>query len=163
MEKREFKITRVFNAPRELVFQAWTDPKYVKQWWGPAGFTCPYCEIDFRVGGRFHFCMQAPSGEKYWNVGTYREIVVPEKIVSSIRFSDEEGNARPASYYFGETDCPDEMIDVVTFESLDDGKTRLTLCRNHSEELANKLGEIQGWNGSLDRFAEVVERQATRL
>jgi uncharacterized protein YndB with AHSA1/START domain len=158
MEKKEFKITRVFNAPRELVFQAWTDPKYVMQWWGPAEFTSPSCKIDFRVGGQFHFCMQAPSGEKYWNVGNYKEIIVPEKIVSVMQFSDEEGNVRPASYHFGETDFPDEMIDVVTFEALSGGKTKLTLCRNHSEELANKFGEIQGWNGSLDRFAKAVEK-----
>src|SRR5271170_3279904 len=148
MEKSEFKIIRVFNAPREMVFQAWTDPHYVKQWWGPADFTSPHCKIDFRVGGQFHFCMRAPSGEEYWNVGTYKEIVVPEKIVSVMHFSDKDGNVLPASHHFGKSDFPDEMIDVVTFEIMDGTKTKLTLCRNHSEELANKFGEIQGWNQS---------------
>jgi uncharacterized protein YndB with AHSA1/START domain len=158
MEKNEFKIIRVFNAPQEMVFRAWTDPKYVKQWWGPAQFTSPYCKIDFRVGGRFHFCMQAPNGDQYWNIGTYKEIVVPEKIVSVMQFSDKDGNILPASHHFLKSDFPDEMIDVVTFESLEGNKTKLTLCRNHSEDLANKFGEIQGWNQSLDKFAETVGR-----
>lgn len=156
MEKNEFKIVRIFNAPRELVFRAWSDPEYVKQWWGPARFTSPHCKIDFRVGGQFHFCMRAPSGEEYWNAGSYKEIVVPEKIVSIMHFSDKDGNILPAAHYFGKSGFPDEMIDVVTFEALGGNKTKLTLCRNHSEELANQFGEIQGWNQSLDRFANAV-------
>ncbi len=156
MAKNEFTITRIFNAPREMVFQAWSDPKYVMQWWGPAQFTSPHCTIDFRVGGKFHFCMRAPDGREYWNVGTYKEIVIPERIVSVMYFSDKDANILPASTYFANTDFPNEMVDVVTFEVVAAGKTKLTLCRNHSEELANKFGEIQGWNQSLDRFAKVV-------
>ena len=157
MVQGEFKISRIFEGPRELVFRAWTDPKYVKQWWGPAEFTSPYCEIDFRVGGEFRFCMRAPNGEEYWNKGVYKEIVVPERIVSVMRFCDPNGNLVPASYHFGPTDFPSEMIDVVTFEVQGQNKTKLTLCRNHSEEIANKYGEIQGWSQSLDRFAEALK------
>ena len=153
MVQGEFKISRIFEASRELVFRAWTDPNYVKQWWGPAGFTSPYCKIDFRVGGEFRFCMRAPNGEEYWNKGVYKEIIVPERIVSVMQFSDPDGNTVPASYHFNTTDFPSEMTDVVTFEVLGQNKTKLTLCRNHSEEIANKYGEIQGWNQSLDRFA----------
>ena len=64
-------VTRVFDAPRELVWKAWTDPKYVMQWWGPKGFTSPVCKMDFRVGGKFLFCMRAPDGQEYWNGGEY--------------------------------------------------------------------------------------------
>lgn len=156
MAESEYKITRVFNASRELVFKAWTDPKYVKQWWGPANFTAPFCEIDFRVGGEFRFCMRAPSGEEYWNKGTYQEITVPEKIVSAMYFSDKNGNIVPPSHYFGETDFPSEMIDIVTFDVHEGTKTKLTLCRNHSEAMANRFGEIEGWNQSLDRFAKAL-------
>ena len=68
-------ITRVFDAPRELVWKAWTDPKYVTQWWGPKGFTAPDCKMDFRVGGKFLWCMKAPDGEVVgWNGGEYFEI-----------------------------------------------------------------------------------------
>ena len=56
-------VTRVFDAPRELVWKAWTDPKYIMQWWGPKGFTAPVCQMDFRVGGKFLCCMNAPDGQ----------------------------------------------------------------------------------------------------
>ena len=157
MKKNEYTITRIFNAPREMVFKAWTDPVYVKQWWGPAQFTSPFCAIDFRVGGQFRFCMRSPEGQDYWNIGTYTEIVVPEKIVSTMRFSDKDGNVVPSSHYFGNTEFPSEMIDVVTFATHEREKTKLTLSRNHAIELAIKFGEVQGWNQSLDKFAKVVE------
>src|SRR6202000_1960651 len=85
-------VTRVLDAPRELVWKAWTDPKYVMQWWGPKGFTCPACESDFRVAGKFRFCMRMPDGQEGWNGGEYHEIVLHEKIVYSMYFSDSEGN-----------------------------------------------------------------------
>ena len=66
-ETERMVITRVFDAPRELVWKAWTDPKYVMQWWGPKGFTAPVCKIDFRVGGKFLCCMRAPDGQEGWN------------------------------------------------------------------------------------------------
>ena len=68
-------ITRIFDAPRELVWKAWTDPKYVMQWWGPKGFTAPVCQMDFRVGGKFLCCMKTPDGQEFWNAGEYHEIV----------------------------------------------------------------------------------------
>ncbi len=85
-------VTRVFDAPRELVWKAWTDPKYVMQWWGPKGFTAPVCKMDFRVGGKSLFCMRTPDGYEGWNAVEYHEIVLHEKIVSLMYFSDSEGN-----------------------------------------------------------------------
>src|SRR6266404_6301667 len=75
---------RVFDAPRALVWKAWTDPQYVMQWWGPKGFTAPFCKIDFRVGGKFLCCMKSPDGQEGWNGGEYHEIVPHEKIVYSM-------------------------------------------------------------------------------
>jgi hypothetical protein len=66
-ETERMVVTRVFDAPRELVWKAWTDPKYAMQWWGPKGFTAPFCEMDFRVGGKFLYCMRAPDGQEFWN------------------------------------------------------------------------------------------------
>jgi uncharacterized protein YndB with AHSA1/START domain len=91
-ETERMVVTRVFDAPRELVWKAWTDPKYVMQWWGPKGFTAPVCKMDFRVGGKFLYCMRTPDGQEFWNGGEYHEIVPHEKIVSSMYFSDSEGN-----------------------------------------------------------------------
>ncbi|MGB9489213.1 MAG: SRPBCC domain-containing protein, partial [Terriglobales bacterium] len=71
-----------------LVWKAWTDPKYVMQWWGPKGFTAPVCKMDFRVGGKSLLCMRMPDGQECWNAVEYHEIVPLEKIVSSMHFSD---------------------------------------------------------------------------
>jgi uncharacterized protein YndB with AHSA1/START domain len=147
-------ITRVFAAPRELVFKVWTTPRHVMRWWGPHGFTAPFCTIDFRVGGFFHFCMCSPEGKDYWSKGVYREIVVPEKIVSTMYFSDKEGNfIEPAQYGFG-PEFPSETLDIVTFAVHDGNQTKVTLQRNHPESLAIRYREVEGWSQSMDRFAE---------
>ena len=75
--KREVVITRVFDAPRALVFKAWTDPKHIARWWGPMGFTNPICELDARVGGAWRIVMRSPTGIEYPCGGVYREIVRP--------------------------------------------------------------------------------------
>ncbi len=123
--EQELVITRIFDAPRELVWKAWTDPERVKRWWGPKGFTTPVSEIDFRVGGAYLYCMRSPEGQDYWSTGVYREIVEPEQIVYTDSFSDAEGNLVPASYYGMSGDWPLELLVTVTFEE-HEGKTKLT-------------------------------------
>ena len=78
---REIVITRVLDAPRELVWSAWTDPEQVVQWWGPKGFTNPVCKFDVRVGGSIYVEMRAPDGTVYPMFGEYKEILEPEKLV----------------------------------------------------------------------------------
>ena len=95
----EIVITRVFDAPRSDVFKAWTDPERMEQWWGPNGFTMPYCKIDLRPGGIMHFCMRAPDGQDIWCRGVYREVAEPERIVSTDSFSDKDGNVVAPSQY----------------------------------------------------------------
>lgn len=154
----ELVITRVFDAPRELVFKVWTEPKHVMNWWGPKNFTAPLCTIDFRPGGAFHYCMRSPDGQDYWSKGIYQEIVVPEKIVATMFFSDKEGNFVEPAYYGMGADFPSETLDVVTFEVYEDKKTKLTLHRNKPESIAKRYMEDLGWNQSLDRFAEELAR-----
>jgi uncharacterized protein YndB with AHSA1/START domain len=150
----ELVITRIFDAPRELVFKVWTDPEHVMRWWGPKDFTAPYCTIDLRLGGVFHYCMRSPEGKDYWSKGVYREIVVPEKIVATMYFSDKEGNfVEPTEYGIG-PDFPSEMLDTVTFTVHESNKTKLTLHRNTALSISKRYMEDQGWNQSLDRFAE---------
>jgi uncharacterized protein YndB with AHSA1/START domain len=67
----EFVIERVFDASREMVWKAWTDPKYISLWWGPKDFTAPFCEVDLKVGGRFKYCMQSATGQRFWNNGFF--------------------------------------------------------------------------------------------
>jgi len=88
---REFVITREFDAPRELVFQAWTDPKHLAQWWGPKGFTNPVCEWDARPGGKIYDVMRAPNGAEHPMSGEFREIDPPERLVFSCGALDENG------------------------------------------------------------------------
>ncbi len=95
--KPELVITRIFDAPRELVWQAWTDPKQLVKWWGPKNFTAPVAKIDLRVGGKYLYCMRSPESQDYWSTGTYREVVPPERLVCTDSFADADGNVVPGS------------------------------------------------------------------
>ena len=149
-------VTRVFDAPRELVWKAWTDPKYVMQWWGPKSFTSPVCKMDFRVEGKFLCCMRSPDGQEFWNGGVYHEIIPHEKIVLSMYFADAEGNKVEAAEYGIEHEAIEDAVDVVTFEDLGNGQTRLTFTGNESMESAKDSGQLEGWNEILDKFAAVL-------
>ena len=97
--ENEIKITRIFDVPRELFWKVWSEPEHFKRWWRLKTFTCPVCEMDFRIGGKYLNCMRSPDGKEYWTTGVYREIVPLEKIVYTDSFADEKGNEVPASYY----------------------------------------------------------------
>lgn len=151
----ELVITRVFDAPRELVWESWTNPERFMLWWGPEGFTSPACEIDFRVGGKYLACMRAPEGQDYWSTGVYREIVPMRKIVYTDSFSDAEGNVVPASYYGMEGDWPTELIVTVTLEE-GHGKTKMTL--RHDGIPPDTMSDCEaGWSGSFDKLAESLK------
>jgi uncharacterized protein YndB with AHSA1/START domain len=156
-EPERMVVTRVFDAPRELVWKAWTDPKYVMQWWGPKGFTVPYCEMDFRVGGKFRCCMRTPDGQEFWNAGEYHEIVLHEKIVSSMYFADAQGNKVEAEQYGIEHEAIEDACDVTLFEDIGNGQTRLTFIGNEPMESAKNSGQLEGWNQIFDKVAEVIE------
>jgi len=156
--EKEFVITRTFDAPRELMWKAWTDPESVKRWWGPKDFTSPVSKIDFRVGGSYLNCMRSPEGQDYWSTGVYREIVEPEKIVYTDSFSDAEGNLVSASYYGMSGDWPLELLVTVTFEE-HGGKTRLTLRHIGIPAGENRDMAKAGWDESFDKLAEYLEKE----
>ncbi len=155
-ETERMVITRIFDAPREVVWKAWTDPHYVMQWWGPKGFTSPFCKIDFRVGGKFLCCMKSPDGQEFWNGGEYHEIVLHEKIVLSMYFADRDGNKVEPEQYGIEHEAIEDAHDVVTFEDLGNGQTKLTFTGNETMESAKSSGQVEGWNQILDKFDSVV-------
>jgi uncharacterized protein YndB with AHSA1/START domain len=142
--EREVIITRTFDAPRALVFRAWIDPMHLARWWGPKGFTNPVCEVDARVGGKWHIVMRAPDGSDYPCGGVYREIVEPERLVFTNIATDKEGNA---------------IIDGLTTVLFDDegGKTKLTLQTRGAAMVpyaaAYLSGMEAGWTQSLERLA----------
>ena len=146
------EITRIFDAPRALVWKAWTDPEIVMKWWGPKGFTSPACKIDFRVGGQYLYCMRTPDGQEGWSGGEYIEIVVQEKIVSILFYADQNGRVEP-------TDKNDaEVRDVVTFEDLGNGQTKLIFKRSHWDE-----GEDIGMIEIFDKLAALVAELSGRV
>ena len=91
----ELVVTRVIDAPRRLVFKAWTQPEHIARWWGPQGFTTIHCDMDIRVGGTYRFGMRSPQGTEHWKRGVYREIVEPERIVFTFAWEDAERRAGP--------------------------------------------------------------------
>ncbi len=162
-DREELTITRVFDAPRDLVWKAWTDPGLIKRWWGPKYFTAPVSKIDLRVGGRYLNCMRGPDGKDYWSTGVYREIVPGERLVMSDSFADEKGNVVPASHYGMAGDWPLEMLVTVTFEELD-GRTKMAL--RHEGIPAGMIRELTGtgWSESFDKLVEnVVPADRTRI
>ena len=155
-EKERMVVTRIFDAPRELVWKAWTDPKYVMQWWGPKGFTAPVCKMDFRVGGKFLCCMRSPDGQEGWNGGEYHEIIPYEKIVYSLYFADSEGNKLDPAQLGMEKEAIEGARDVALFEDLGNGRTKLTLIGNESMEEAKNSGQLEGWIEILDKLAAAI-------
>ena len=151
--KQEIVITRVFDAPRELVWKAWIDPEHFQRWWGPKDYSCPFCQMDLRVGGKYLNCMRSPEGQEYWSTGVYREIIPMERIVFTDCFADEQGNVVPAAQYGMSSDFPLEMLVEVTFEE-QDGKTKMTLKHIGIPTGPEHKGAQQGWNESFDKLAE---------
>jgi uncharacterized protein YndB with AHSA1/START domain len=144
----ELLTSRVFDAPRELVFRAWTDPVRLKRWWGPKRFTNPVCDVDVRPGGAMRIDMRGPDGKVYPMTGTYLEIVEPERLVFLSSALDANGQA-----LF-------EILNVVTFAEEPGGKTKLTVhakvSKSRPEAAPHLAGMEMGWNMSLDRLAAEV-------
>ena len=136
---RELTISRIFDAPREMVFEAFTKPEHLMRWFAPNNFTVPSCEMDFRVGGKYRLCMRG-FGRDHWVSGEYREIVAPERIVWTGTL-EHDGN---------------EVLTTATFADLG-GKTRLTVHQTYSIESDSTRGAQQGWTETLDRLAEFLK------
>jgi uncharacterized protein YndB with AHSA1/START domain len=154
---QELVITRIFDACREFLWKAWTEPERVKRWWGPKGFTSPVSNIDLREGGTYLNCMRSPEGKDYWSTGVYRKIIEPELLVYTDSFSDAEGNLVPASYYGMSGDWPLELLVTVTFEE-HEGKTKLTLRHVGIPAGENRDLAKAGWNESFDKLQDYLDK-----
>jgi uncharacterized protein YndB with AHSA1/START domain len=158
----EFTVTRVFNAPRNLVFKAWTESEHLRHWWGPKGFTMLACKIALHPGGVFHYGMRAPTGQEMWGKWIFREILAPERLVFSAYFSDAEAGitANPFTPVW-----PPEVLSTILFSETA-GQTTLTLHgipinataaeqKSFTDAFANMQ---QGWSGTLDQLNEFLEQ-----
>ncbi|HSM55994.1 MAG TPA: SRPBCC domain-containing protein [Candidatus Sulfomarinibacteraceae bacterium] len=150
-DDRVLILERIFEAPRELVFTSFSDCEHLEHWWGPKGWTLPVCEMDFRPGGRWHYCMRGPDGEESWGLTVYREIVAPERLVYTDSFSDEEGNI---------VDGMPTMLITVEFAEYEDNRTKLTSRTEFAsvEELESvvEMGAIEGISETWDRLDDYL-------
>lgn len=150
---REVFITRVFDAPRELVFKAWADREHLLRWFAPRVCTITFRTFSFRQGGTFHSCIRSPAGDECWCKGRYREIVEPERIVFTMAVADASGNLVEPVDVGMDPEWPRETILTVTFADLG-GQTQLTLHQTVLESLAKRTGAYPSWLDMLDRLAE---------
>lgn len=145
MKDREILISREFNFPRELVFDAFTDPAKIGQWWGPNGFTTTIHSMDFKEGGRWEYTMHGPDGIDYPNWVLYQEIVKPEKILYD---------------HGGEMGEPAHFKTTILFKDLGD-KTRVTLNMvfptKEARDNTIEFGAIEGGNQTLSRLESFLK------
>lgn len=153
---KPFSISRLFAAPREKVWQAWTDRAQLLQWFGPKGFKMTTANLDLRPGGTFHYCLETPDGKELWGKFSYREILAPERLVLVSSFSDAGGGV--TRHPFSAT-WPLEMLSTSTF-TIEGDQTRFSLeCLplNATEAECQTFdraheGMKQGWTGTLDQL-----------
>jgi uncharacterized protein YndB with AHSA1/START domain len=155
--ENEIVITRVIDAPRSRIFKTWTEPEHLTRWWAPDGCTTPFCKVDLRPGGRFHYCMRLPDGREIWAIGIYRHIVEPERIVYVDSFADENGNPIPPTHYGMSADHPAESLVTVTFAE-QAGKTKLTLRHAIPEAIKDREDTQKGWTQMFDRLANYLTK-----
>ena len=143
---REIVMTRTFDAPRELVFEAMTRPEHMKEWWGPHGFTLPVCEIDLRPGGAYRFVSADAEGTEYAFRGEYREIVPPEKIVWTFEFEGMPGNVSVETMTLTEENGQTTVTSTSVFDSVEQ--------RDGMLESGMETGAAE----TYDRLAELLEK-----
>lgn len=136
-------ITRIFDAPRSLVFRVWSTPEHLARWWGPRDFTVPSIRSDFRKDGQWRSCMRSPEGVEYWASGVYREIVLQSRLVFTFQW-EEDGAI--------------ETLVTVTFEDAGTG-TRLTFRQAPFRTIDDRDSHAQGWSECLDRLGNHLNRQ----
>ena len=144
--ERELVITRVFDAPRDLVWKAWTEPERIKQWSAPKGFTIPVAEGELRPGGAWKSCMRKPDGTDLWLAGVYREIDEPKRLVFTHAWLDEHGHPGPET-----------LVTVILAER--GGKTEMTFRQSGFDSADSRDGHAGGWNECFDRLDELLARR----
>jgi uncharacterized protein YndB with AHSA1/START domain len=155
---KDFVMSRVFDAPRDLLWRCFTDPERMKHWWGPKGFTVIASKMDLRVGGTYHYGMKAPDGSAMWGLFAYREIVPREKLVFVNSFSDEK---RGVTRHPMAPNWPLFMLSTFTFEDAAHGKTKFTVrwrtldATPEEQQTFDTMHDsmTQGWGGTMDQLA----------
>jgi len=149
-DARTLTMERTFNAPRELVFRAWSEAEHLNNWWVPGPGWTSVNDVDFREGGRWHYCFRSPEGEESWGLAHYREIVTPERIVYVDTFADAEGNRLEGT---------PEMVISIDFADAG-GKTTVTTTTQFASvedfDATVGMGMVEGMGETWDRLAEYL-------
>jgi uncharacterized protein YndB with AHSA1/START domain len=141
--ERELTITRLLNAPRNLVFNVWTQPAHFTQWLGPKDFVATSCQMDVRPGGTYRACIRSPEGSDHWMQGVYREIVEPERLVFTFAWLDEDGQPKH------------ETLITVTFTE-QNNQTLMTFHQAIFESTESRNAHRLGWDQCFDRLASYL-------
>ena len=152
---RNVEIDYTVNAPRNLVFEAWTNPAYMKQWFAPNGCTIEFKKLEIKEGGRFHSCIHNPQFGDCWCIGIYKEIKEPERIVYTMINADEKGDPIDPAVIGMDPAWPGESLVTVTFSEMN-GKTTIHLKQDVSEILAKKTGAYPSWIQMLEHLEQLV-------
>ena len=161
---RELVYTRSFNAPRESVFGAWTEPKKLARWWGPHGMTNPVCNVDLRPGGRYRIVMRAPNGVEYPLKGEFREVLRPARLIFTVDAEEHpaEWHAMLRRYLApGSAEKGLHAVVTVTFEKSARGTDITILNEYDSVEIRDavvKMGSNDGWAQSLERLEFLLKK-----
>jgi uncharacterized protein YndB with AHSA1/START domain len=156
VKKEDLVVTRIIDAPVEMVWKAWTEPEEVMRWWGPKHYTSPSCRIDLRLGGRYVFCMRAPSdqgGQDSYTAGVYKRIVPMELLEFTQSLADKDGNPIDPAQLGMPPDFPKELRTVVVFKAKG-GMTELTITEYDWTVSQMYVYSYAGLHQSLDKLAE---------
>lgn len=158
---QDIVITRIIDAPVAQVWQAWTDPEHVKQWWGPKDYTSPSCQIDLREGGTFLFCMRAPEsqgGQDGYTTGEYTKIVPMERLEFTQSLADKDGNVLDPTSIGLPADFPKETQTEIIFKKIKDGSmTELTLIEHGRAPGQMYVFALVGLYQTIDKLAESLK------
>jgi uncharacterized protein YndB with AHSA1/START domain len=143
IEERTLILSRVFDAPRALVFKVWTQPEHLARWWGPRNYVVISYKADVRVGGTFRFGVRSPENTEHWAHGTYREVTPPERLVFTTAWEHPDGSPKH------------ETVVTLTFAEQGD-KTRLTLKQTLFESVTARDLHRGGWSSSFDLLEEYL-------
>ena len=149
----ELEITRVFEAPRPLVWRAWTEAELFKQWYGPKGFTVPHCTIDLQVGGKYLLSMRSPEGQEMWLTGTYREIGPVNRLVKTESPADADGKVVEMG------GMPQETVVTLNLEEDGESRTRMILTHAGLPEGDYRTHAGEGYRQAFEKLAAVLGQE----
>lgn len=154
--KKDLVVTRVFDAPVELVWAAWTDPQRVMQWWGPNGFTSPVARMDVREGGTSLVCMRTPTGQDLYNTWRYREVRPMQRLEFIMDWADKDGTRIDPVSIGLPSDIPRDVRHLVTFKPVSGNKTEMTVTEyGYASDKMFDLSKV-GLEQCLDKMAAAL-------